>query len=73
MHKPMAQRHANSGANLPDLKLQKCVAAFTEIVGCDDALQHASKRDLAVVEGLLLVVLDSVSAELRRRDQQQQP
>ncbi len=54
------------------MKLPKFLAAFTQILDCDDALRRTSKRELAVVEGLLLVILDSVSTELQRRDQQEQ-
>lgn len=53
------------------VKIQKFVAAVTAIVVDDNAVRRASLRDLAVIEGVLLVILDSVSAELKRRDRQE--
>jgi hypothetical protein len=46
------------------VKIHKFVAAVTAIVADDNAVRRASLRDLAVIEGVLLVILDSVSAEL---------
>lgn len=52
-------------------KIQGFVATLTAIVADRDAVRRASRRDLAVIEGVLLVILDSVTAELKRRDQQE--
>lgn len=51
------------------LKVQRFVAAVTAIVADDSAVRRASRRDLAVIEGVLLAILDSVTAELKRRNQ----
>lgn len=53
------------------VKIQKFVAAVTAIVVDDNAVRRASRRDLAVIQGVLLVILDSVADELKRRDQQE--
>lgn len=53
------------------MKIQKFVTAVTAIVVDDNAVRRASRRDLAVIQGVLLVILDSVAAELKRRDQQE--
>lgn len=53
------------------LKMQNFVAAFMKIIADEHALARASRRELAVMEGVLLVVLDSVTAELKRRDEQE--
>lgn len=53
------------------MKIQKFVTAVTAIVVDDNAVRRASRRDLAVIQGVLMVILDSVAAELKRRDQQE--
>lgn len=58
----------NAGVNV---KNQEFAAAIIVLIEDDDAVRRASRRDLAVVEGVLTVILDSVTAELQRRDQEQ--
>jgi len=53
------------------VKIQNFVAAFQEIVEDDEAVRRVSRRDLAFLEGALVVALDSISAELKRRDQRE--
>lgn len=55
---------------LNPLKTQKFVATVAAIVSDQAAVRRASRCDLAVIEGVLLAVLDSVTAELKRRDQE---
>jgi hypothetical protein len=53
------------------VKNQEFAEAIIVLIEDDDAVRRASRRDLAVVEGVLTVILDSVTAELQRRDQVQ--
>lgn len=52
------------------MNLQDFGAAIVVLINDDDAIKRSSHRDLAVIEGVLTVILDSVTAELQRRDQQ---
>ena len=54
-----------------NVKNQEFAAAIIVLIEDDDAVRRASRRDLAVVEGVLTVILDSVTTELQRRDQEQ--
>jgi hypothetical protein len=53
------------------VKVQEFAAAIVVLIEDDEAVCRASRRDLAVMEGVLTVILDSVTAELQRRDQEQ--
>jgi hypothetical protein len=52
------------------VKIQEFAAAIIVLIEDQGAVRRASRRDLAVLEGVLTVILDSVVAELQRRDQQ---
>src|SRR5688500_2574528 len=54
-----------------NVKIQEFAAAIIVLIEDQDAVHRASRRDLAVLEGVLTVILDDVVAELQRRDQQQ--
>lgn len=54
-----------------NVKIQEFAAAIIVLVEDQDAVHRASRRDLAVLEGVLTVILDAVVVELQRRDQQQ--
>lgn len=48
-------------------KLQEFAAAIVTLIEDDSAVRKASNRDLAVLEGVLTVIVESVTAELDRR------
>jgi hypothetical protein len=53
------------------VKIQEFAAAIIVLIEDQGAVRRASRRDLAVIEGVLTVILDSVTTEMQRRDQQQ--
>jgi hypothetical protein len=50
------------------MKVQEFATLVIALIEDGTAARKASNRDLAIVEGILSVILDSVAAELRRRD-----
>ena len=50
------------------MKIQEFAAAIIVLIEDQDAVRRASRRDLAVLEGVLTVILDSIVVELQRRD-----
>lgn len=54
-----------------NVKIQELATAIITLIEDQGAVNRASRRDLAVLEGVLTVILDAVVAELQRRDQQQ--
>lgn len=55
-----------SGADMHP-NMQSFATAFAQMAADERAIRNASSRELAVMEGVLQVVLDSVTAELNRR------
>lgn len=53
------------------VKIQEFAAVIIVLIQDQDAVRRASRRDLAVLEGILTVILDSVVAELQHRDRQE--
>ena len=47
------------------------MTVFMKILADDSVLPRVPRRELAVLEGVLRVVLASVTAELKRRDEQE--
>jgi hypothetical protein len=52
------------------VKIEEFAAAIIVLIEDDAAVRRASRRDLVIVEGVLTVILDSVTGELAQREQQ---
>lgn len=59
-----------SGADIHS-NMRNFATAFAKMAADEGAIRKASSRELAVMEGVLQVVLDSVTAELNRRSAKQ--
>lgn len=51
------------------MKMEEFAAAIIVLIEDEDAVRRASRRDLAIVEGVLSAILSSVTAELQQREQ----
>lgn len=66
LNDPFLNRFSEAGANV---KMEEFAAAIIVLIEDEDAVRRASRRDLAIVEGVLSAILSSVTAELQQREQ----